>query len=518
MLLALVFKVSTHSACKSRSSLSVTAFLGLIFNKLNVIDESLLREFIAKSARDIANDFNLDIDVTLKCWVESVLSERILYSGDQPPSTLDDDCSTPDMSPLGKFTNRRIEVEETCSLLRLVEVVAHIRDKNSVAELALRLFQVSTVDGQKNLSACRSPYDKLCELAESVSESVNMATREALTEAMRLMKRKRLASKYNIDSFDHRDAKQVRHAIAVISSKLNEPNALKDAIAFASDWSNSSFDLTTLYTKAVVQTIHAAMNGLQGTTLSVSEKTISTKADSMDFHCSKVEASLKSILSDTPKYSLRIVIDEAVTYMLEEMEEMTERISSVAEKTELTKMKTEMNLLTRGAIYLIAYFLDSQRDSVFNLPQSEPIVAASEGYHLTSKLLLTGYTPKNAKMAEKDFTPHINSALLQTLKRLAQLQAIFDIFLPPSGILDPVTCRSATVQLAQKRMRELLPSDPDDVPKCDDVVVLPLSAYYRRACLLLDVSPVYFSHTVMKHLVQKGYLVRKYSLQLRYPF
>jgi len=104
-------------------------------------------------------------------------------------------------------------------------------------------------------------------------------------------------------------------------------------------------------------------------------------------------------------------------------------------------------------------------------------------------------------------TAFINNELLLLLKRSVQLQSSFGIFMSLVDMKSKDACNLMATQLAHERVHEIIPESVDYIPKCDDVVIQPLNGHFRRACLLLDVSPIYFSHTAMKYLVQLGYTV-----------
>ena len=74
-----------------------------------------------------------------------------------------------------------------------------------------------------------------------------------------------------------------------------------------------------------------------------------------------------------------------------------------------------------------------------------------------------------------------------------------------------VLYKATVIQLARKRVDEMVKGlSPDGMPIGDDgMPLLPLSGLYRRACLLLHVNVICFSHTAMKHLVQLGYTVSR---------
>ena len=69
--------------------------------------------------------------------------------------------------------------------------------------------------------------------------------------------------------------------------------------------------------------------------------------------------------------------------------------------------------------------------------------------------------------------------------------------------------KATVIQLARKRVDEMVKGlSLDSTPLGEDgLPLLPLSGQYRRACLLLQVNVICFSHTAMKSLVQLGYTV-----------
>ena len=171
--------------------------LGLICKMLDLVPEVGLAPFVLRQLKTLLSDLKRDVDLDriLKTWVDDTLTHRIVCSDLTQPS---DPHSIPFVS-----------------INRLLSVVEVIRDKNMVAELVLKLFQVRVTENRTESDSpvkgpvCPSTAERLCVLAKRASEGVGASAREALAEAVRLLERRTLAAKYNISDFDPRDAKQV---------------------------------------------------------------------------------------------------------------------------------------------------------------------------------------------------------------------------------------------------------------------------------------------------------------------
>jgi hypothetical protein len=220
--------------------------------------------------------------------------------------------------------------------------------------------------------------------------------------------------------------------VSIISSRCDQKDNLADAISFASDWSHSLVDLTSLYTKALLQQIYEAIKGTKMDAVGQNEIAIPSEQQQ-----SSLDRNLKFILEMVPKHFLRVAISDAVTYLLEEIHELSEALKD----SDVENMKSEIFFLTKGASNLTCYYLDSKRD-----PSSSP--AAHMGGQPNSKNEKEPVTgtddPQYSsidKHAESQTFRFLNDELSSSLKRMNQLQQYYDIYLSLSDIQNRNVCK-----------------------------------------------------------------------------
>ena len=309
--------------------------------------------------------------------------------------------------------------------------------------------------------------------------------------------------------------------MAIISSRCDHEDYLKDALAFASDWAIPLADQPDLFAKAILQRAFQAAEA--------SKQELLHPDPSLRICCvsetqqALLERNLKTILDMIPKNYLRITVHDAVTYLVEEIHELSETINNNSsqknnnnneelneEEDLLLEMKIEVSLLTTAAVTLTSHFLDSLRDASHPNPKE------------SSDLITANNNSKSQKQAETQNSSFLTHDFYSALKRMNLLQVNFNIFLSLSDIQDTQVCRLTCRSLAQKRVDDILSSCPNLSPVTgiptgeDGMPVMPLSPSSRKACLLLQVSSVFFSHTAMKHLVQLGFTVRQTDRHYRF--
>jgi hypothetical protein len=283
---------------------------------------------------------------------------------------------------------------------------------------------------------------------------------------MRLLKIKTIAKKYNIDRFDSRDSKQIRMAVSIIASRSNSPTAVADAMDFSSDWTNSKSDKTALLTKVLVQRL--------------------TEDFELDSENQEIDKKIFNILEIIPKIDLRLVLEDCIAYVFDEIDSVSEQIKNRHSTafSESTLKKFGLHL-TRGAIIIFKFFLDGNSDSAQN---------ESASHYLS-------------KRNETEMSVVINTYNFGYLKRLFSLQSNYDIYLSLQDLKRSDICRSVVVQLAKNRVKHLIDSNTTTTGITLDNSVMPLTGHFRRICILLQISPIVFSHTAMKQLIEIDQMV-----------
>ena len=308
---------------------------GLVWRRLWTLRDSEVDicEDITHVIEPLVKQFGGDVDDDLQSWVRDTIEQNVILLDNHPRA-----------SALNPFEE---EEETTCSLSRLISVVAAIRNPHRRVTSLLLLFQVPAIDRIEEHSLpdeasiistttvegdnvaedeAASANKKTCTLAEKdrADNTVNRlyllaqaacllvepVAAEALTEAIRLQRRKTLAASYGVISFDPRDRHQIRAAASVIALR-GTPHSLRDAIEFASSWGNDSADLTGLLTRAVVhRSTCVALNTPSG--CDVSDESILR------------EKEIRNVLGQVPPNRFLAVVEDSCTYLIESLEGICE--------------------------------------------------------------------------------------------------------------------------------------------------------------------------------------------------
>jgi hypothetical protein len=483
----------------------------------------------------------------------------------------------------------------TCTLSRLVKVTSIVKDPNVQARLVLLLLQMPVLEEMSFYSAANAAHAAaadqedaedgeqeadgtgagagvvvsssissskaavhsksnlattrlLCQLASSAAYSVDSATRDALTEAVRLLKIKALAASYGVGCFDPRNSKHVRAVVSMIASSVHRPQqSIRDAVEFAESWGRTSIDMSAVLTRAMLlRATHFALFSSQ----------------SVQF-----ESHLQQSLECLPGELVQVVCEDCMTFLLQELQDESDKIvydpcsssggisgiagNSTAGESGTPKQRSEM--LVRAATLLVSFYLDSLREdagaragagagagvgvgaagaAVAGSPTpvaqldsgaagggggggeaagapamspSAPSAAAGAGG-------AAGAVQRAARLQQERSSSWVTTELLYSLKRLHTLQTAHGIFLCLTDISDNEVCQAVVAKLAQSRVQQLLrsPEVTADAERTRGRLTAannPLSVQCRKVCQLLNVHSTYFTHYAMKLLVEASQTV-----------
>jgi len=464
---------------------------GLVFDRIDTTEEGTLIEDLRANVLPLIRQFDGNSDELLRGWIEESISTRIVLAGDEAATG--------------------VEESESCTLSRLVKVASVIEDRNVQAKMVLTLLQMPVleemslrggmpssvpVEGDEEGEAAPGEPTKrtvgsnhlastrlLCDLAAAASDFVDGATREALTEATRLLRIKSVAASYGIESFEPRNGKQVRSVVILIANTMHRAESVRDAVEFSSSWGNSSVDMKAVLTRAII---------LRSTNLPLFLS-----------HGGTFETTLRSSLGFLPSELKQIVCEDAAAFLLEELIDEADGIEYEPGQTSgagVAEGKQRAEMLMRAAVVLCSHYLDVTREEAEEVP---PAAAGSTA-------------PKRIRSHELQ-EGSINSDLLQLLKRILTLQTAHDIFVSHVDIADKDVCQAVVAKLAKFRVKLLLKEvaalPETDGPKMPRITAAnaPLDAHSRKVCLLLNVLPTYFTHTAMKLMVEASQTVRYYT-------
>jgi hypothetical protein len=457
---------------------------GVIFDRIDATEEGSLVNDLAEKVAPVADLFSASLDQLLEEWIKETIASKIVSAGGGEDDLAGDE-------------------QGTCTLSRLVLVASAMRDRSAQAKVVLALLQMPVLEDltiqsataateSEGAASCTAPATHnnhaactrlLCELASQALDFVDGVTRDALVEATKLLKIKALAADYGIENFDPRNSKQVRSVVILMASSLHRRTAVSDAVHFAASWGGNSVDMTAVLTRAVVQRC----------------------SDSSPFASQggSFEDRLKAALTQLPAAQVEIVVDDALTFLLDDLEDVSDEIDftpdSVADvSTSASEAKLRAEMDVRAALVLTAHYLEITRT---------PVVA-----HSTDA---AGDAERRIRYSEKR-EDWITADLLARLKRLHTLQTAHGVYLSIADLSDEEACQAIIVAQVKHRVTLLLAdvaksagsgshaASPASLLTGDNA---PLDSHSRKACALLDVRPTFFTHTAMKLLVEASQTV-----------
>ena len=469
---------------------------GLVYDRIDTIEESLLIEDLGQKVLPLVRQFSGNADDLLRGWIEESISTRIVLAGDE--------------------LHTGVEDSESCTLSRLVKVASVIEDRNVQAKMVLTLLQMPVLEEmslrgglppataavaeegtemtQKRLVSSNhlASTRLLCDLASAASDFVDGATREALTEATRLLRIKSLAASYGIESFEPRNGKQVRSVVILIANTTHRAESLRDAVEFSSSWGNSSVDMKAVLTRAIL---------IRSTNLPLFLS-----------HSGTFESTLRTSLGYLPAEMKQIVCEDAVAFLLEELADEADNIAYEPGQTcsaAVREIKQRAEMLTRAAVVLCSFYLDVTREETELVTPTVGTGSNESGNSAATKQRIRSHELQEGS---------IHSDLQQLLKRILTLQTVHDIFVSHVDIADLEVCQGVVAKLAKYRVKLLLQeiaSLPDtEGPKVSRITQsnAPLDTASRKVCLLLNVLPTYFTHTAMKLMVEVSQTVRSFLI------
>lgn len=454
---------------------------GLVFDRIDCTDETSLIEDLRTNALPLIQEFRGDADQFLSDWITETISTRIVLAGEEETLEGDSDNST-------------------CTLSRLVKVASVVEDRSVQAKIILILLQMPVMEelslrsgrssdgasGAKQAPVTSRHLEStrmLCELAAAASGFVSAATREALTEATRLLKIKALAASYGVGSFEPRNSKQVRAVVIIIASSVHRPEAVRDALEFASSWGSTSVDIKAVLTRALIQR--------------ASNWTLFQSSGAL------FEEDIKRVLDALPEELKRVVVEDALTFLLDDLVEVSDNVtynpsSKKCDGAEV-ESKRRAEMVVRAALHLASHYLDVIREDSSTAGSADASQARRARFHEQSDCW-------------------INAELLANLKKILTLQTAHDIYLCLVDLSNEDVCRGLVTELAQHRVKLLLKDvgAPTTSAAAEEKRLtaenVPLDAASRKVCLLLNVCPTYFTHVAMKLLVEASQTVRVFPI------
>jgi hypothetical protein len=452
---------------------------GVIFDRLDSADERTLLTDLEDKVRPLAEQFRGNLDLFLTEWVEETIASKIVQAGGNEEAAGEG------------------EDEGSCTLSRLVLVASAICNRNIQAKIVLALMQMpvledislqDTTDVGKRAGAATGHTAStrlLCDLASRAVDYIDGATRDALTEATKLLRIKALAADYGVENFDPRNSKQVRATVIIIASSLHREHSVRDAVEFASSWGSKSVDMASVLTRAVIQ---RCLN-----------------RSSVDLKNARFEEDIKGAVSFLPEELVRVVLDDVLSFLLDDLDEVSQEIdfdpaaaiaaSGAEGKSTYTDAMYRAHMDVRAAIVLAAHYLDVTRANAdfFSSAPAVKVVGEGAGSSCDS-------APKERSGAPESWDSWISAELLLNLRRIATLQTSHRVFLSTSDLTNAGICQEIVAKHAAHRVKLLLAALPAETGPLP-VESSPLDAHCRKACALLNVCPTYFTHIAMKLLV-----------------
>lgn len=485
---------------------------GLVFDRIDSTDETEIVSDYSLNIIPLIAQFNqLNADELLKDWILESIATRIVIAGDDDPD---------------RDLVQDIVTHETCTFSRLVTVASLISDRNVQAKMVLKLLQMpvleelssiapNDIDDDDNDSGFAYPKSSfgrtrhgsstrvfhlestrlLCDLAVRAYDQVDGGTRDALIEATRLLRIKSIAASYGVTAFEPRNSRQVRAVASIIANSVHKSSSIMDAVEFASSCGNCSLDINAVLTRALI--LRATNSTLHGT-------------DSTAF-----EQSIKATMEALPVARKHVIIEDALLYLLGDLEERTDSIEYDPDHTSRVKQSEEKRLVEmvlQSATLLSAHYIDSLRGNGDNLSSNSSKPLSGAKYARTTTAGVAAQTPSSF---------WVNSCLVSKLKRLHGLQ-LHGVYLSVADLDNKEVCRATVMRLAKHRVQLLLRevrTRSDSAPPGMQLsssssssssmgAAAPLNSSCRKVCLLLDECSTLFIHTAMKLLVDASETVR----------
>ncbi len=223
---------------------------GIIFNILWSFEITNLETHVKTVIIPLLQEYKEDFNAVLADWISINVTKKLLFYDSKIENIDENEESFDSCSDA--------ESDDDHTLLRLLIAVNLLDNYDIKVKLILLLLSVPSIEKYPTSSFLRvdTGGEYLIELANHLvnyqQENSNYNLKESLIEAIRLYRMKMIARHYGIKSIDPRNPRHVRAAVALISANITGAQPILDAMDFINAWSTANYDMSGMLTRALV--------------------------------------------------------------------------------------------------------------------------------------------------------------------------------------------------------------------------------------------------------------------------
>ena len=479
---------------------------------------TLITESIAPMMKDVLYTTQ---DTLLHDWVRHSLQSRVLGEGEETDLT---HLNEPEIRASGTAG----DIEESGfgqDLARLKLGTELIESAGVKAQLVLLLLQLPAVSNIKAGSTLESnaSIKALYELAQYVStqSDVDASIRESLVEALRLQRIQALVASYCVENIDPRNPRQLRTVAGLISIRVSVPSSIADAIEIIQAWSTGNLNVSGLLSRAL---LHRA-----------TYRSDDCSDDMVTYRATLLRDALTSVLQLSGRalhqYHMKLstIVENTISALVDTLRDLCCDTDEGVREGSVMQYK----VACESAIVILSWYLEEknahQNNKNITTTTASPSLTgrATTSSHSISRSKVGFRSSEAVFVAREDIYSVITPHILSLLKRLRYLCSEFGVCITLHNLQDADYCKSTIASMATTRTDELMQEnelmdaiDSSSISRggargnsSRDIGEV-LTLKNQRACALLEVSSVYFTHTVMKALFKRNELV---SFPLIFP-
>ena len=483
---------------------------------------TLITESVAPMIKDVLYTTQ---DTLLHDWVRHSLQSRVLGEGEKTDLT---HLNEPEIRASGTAG----DIEESGfgqELARLKLGTELIESAGVKAQLVLLLLQLPAVSNIKAGSTLESnaSIKALYELAQCIStqSDVDASVRESLVEALRLQRIQALVASYGVENIDPRNPRQLRTVAGLISIRVSVPSSIADAIEIIQAWSTGNLNVSGLLSRAL---LHRA-----------TYRSDDCSDDMMTYRATLLRDALTSVLQLSGRalhqYHMKLstIVENTISALVDTLRDLC---CDTDEGRVNDELMIQYKVSCESAIVILSWYLEEknahQNNKNITTTTASPSLTgrATTSSHSSSRSKVGFRSSEAVFVVREDIYSVITTHILSLLKRLRYLCSEFDVCITLHNLQDASYCRGTIASMATTRADELIQENELIQTTADsgsnsrgggrgrgnnsrDIGEV-LTLKNQRACALLEVSSVYFTHTVMKALFKRNEMV---SFPLIFP-
>lgn len=480
---------------------------GLLFSCMNQLSVENLSDFIRGPLTEFLTHFPSDNEVSslLNDWVEMSIQDYLLTSSSFLESGEDEDEK--DHSEEDVHEKRNLEKFQQCleALLRLTTVLSCLQDRWKGTSLLMKVLNIPSIELLCIQDTSGRLISDLMELGKSLSEKVNGAVYDQLSEAIRLFRMKCIALRYQIQSFDIKDRDHLIFVISIILNS-NHRNKVEDAFCFAIDESSSvRIDCKPALIRILIHFLQTTDFNTEST-----ESSLITDYDER----------LKNLVEKIPAFMVTIILEDVLSFCVDEVNDSCDNNKLIMDEWEgdddKERKKITLQRYSKGCIKLLEYYQDITTASSKTINQN--VLARTQHPAQSSLNPADGMIPTNGNVNVKSVHKSsllTDSRLLQGLKNIFQLQSAFNVYLNLQNMKSSADCKKLIENLAAdivtrwKKANQPTGSNSKTGNEWDVNQLVNECFSLKKICSILDASCQIYVFHIAKSLIGLGKKVRK---------